>query len=181
MANLGYDRDEEKNAGIFAERLSPEEIAFVEQSDQERSDALKNGCDKYINEDYCNYNGNHLFYCGAGFGSFAISYDGKFRLCPSLWDPDTIYDLRSGTVKEAFEKHTRKVKGMRSENRNFLEKCRRCPIITLCLMCPAHAYLEKGSMDAYVEYFCKVAHARAAALGYTGKHKNPEKEMISAE
>ncbi|NQU17282.1 MAG: radical SAM protein, partial [Candidatus Saganbacteria bacterium] len=44
------------------------------------------------------------------------------------------------------------------------EKCRRCSIINLCLWCPAHAYLETGEMDAVVDYFCKVAHARAEAI-----------------
>jgi sulfatase maturation enzyme AslB (radical SAM superfamily) len=46
----------------------------------------------------------------------------------------------------------------------FLEKCRSCPIINLCLWCPAHAYLEKGRLDAWCDYFCQVAHARAAAI-----------------
>jgi sulfatase maturation enzyme AslB (radical SAM superfamily) len=47
-----------------------------------------------------------------------------------------------------------------------LETCRVCPIINLCIWCPAHAYLEKGEMDVQVPYFCAVAHAQAEALGY---------------
>jgi sulfatase maturation enzyme AslB (radical SAM superfamily) len=54
------------------------------------------------------------------------------------------------------------------KTRNYLSTCRKCPLINLCLWCPAHAYLESGAMDTRVEYFCRVAHARAAALGYTG-------------
>lgn len=57
---------------------------------------------------------------------------------------------------------------MRSRDPEFLESCRKCPIVNLCLWCPAHAHLETGAMDRRVDYFCRVAHARAAALGYTG-------------
>ena len=37
--------------------------------------------------------------------------------------------------------------------------------INLCLWCPAHAALETGNMDDWVEYFCAVAHERARAIG----------------
>jgi hypothetical protein len=39
-----------------------------------------------------------------------------------------------------------------------------CPLVNLCLWCPAHAHLEAGAMDAETPYFCQVAHARAKAL-----------------
>jgi hypothetical protein len=32
------------------------------------------------------------------------------------------------------------------------------------LWCPAHAALETGSMDAWVEYLCGVAHERAGVI-----------------
>jgi len=38
--------------------------------------------------------------------------------------------------------------------------------------------LKKGAMGVYSEYFCRVAHPRARALGYTGKPYYPEKENI---
>jgi len=56
------------------------------------------------------------------------------------------------------------VRDMRSSNPEFLERCRRCPIVNLCLWCPAHAHLETGALDGYVETFCAVAHARADAI-----------------
>ena len=61
------------------------------------------------------------------------------------------------------------MRALRGSDPEFLEKCRACDIVNLCLWCPAHAALETGSgergrMDAWVEYFCEVAHARAAAL-----------------
>jgi sulfatase maturation enzyme AslB (radical SAM superfamily) len=73
------------------------------------------------------------------------------------------------SLREAWEEHVPRVRELRGSDPEFLEKCRRCDIVNLCLWCPAHAALETGSgergrMDAWVEYFCAVAHARAAAL-----------------
>jgi sulfatase maturation enzyme AslB (radical SAM superfamily) len=50
---------------------------------------------------------------------------------------------------------------MRSDRKEFLEKCRRCPLVNLCMWCPAHSYLETGEPDMPINYFCEVAHARA--------------------
>ena len=161
LLHLRFDGDPARNAGIRAERLTPEEIAAVERADKERFGALEQGCRDLIVEHDEN---DYLFLCGAGNGNFTVSYDGKFRLCSSLWAPETLYDLRSGTLKEAWEQVVPKVRELRSTNRAFLTTCGTCPIVNLCLWCPAHAYLECGVMDTRVEYFCQVAHARAAQI-----------------
>ncbi|MCX6701050.1 MAG: radical SAM protein [Methanomicrobiales archaeon] len=168
LLHLRFDGDAVRNTGIIAERLTPEEIVAIERADSERFNSLTKSCNKLINESFCHTGCNHLFHCGAGNGSFSVSYDGKFRLCSSLWAPETMYDLRTGTLQDAWVHTVPRVRNLRSDDPEFLKTCRRCPLINLCLWCPAHAYLETGSMDACVEYFCQVAHARAAALGYQG-------------
>ncbi len=167
LLHLRFDRDAARNAEIIAQRLTPEEIVAIERADSERFGALQKGCDKLINEEFCHTACDHLFHCGAGNGSFSVSYDGKFRLCSSLWAPETMYDLRTGTLKEAWEQTVPCIRDLRSKSPEFLRTCRKCPIVNLCLWCPAHSYLESGAMDTRVDYFCRVAHARAAALGYT--------------
>jgi radical SAM protein with 4Fe4S-binding SPASM domain len=162
--HLRYDRNPEKNKQIIKERLSPAEITALERSDPERFDSLKKGCDKLILPEFSHINCNHLFYCGAGNGGFALSYDGRFRLCSSLWHPDSVYDLKKGSLTDAWRNFIPRVREMRSDRKEFIEKCRGCPLVNLCMWCPAHAYLETGEMDAPVEYFCEVAHARANAL-----------------
>jgi radical SAM protein with 4Fe4S-binding SPASM domain len=162
--HLRYDRNPVRNTEIMAERLSPEEIVSLEQSDPERFQALEEGCDKLILPQSAYPPGNHLFQCGAGTVSFSLSYDGLFRLCPSLWHPDCVYDLKQGTLTDAWQTFVPQVQEMRSESREFLDTCRKCPFINLCMWCPAHAYLETGELDAPVDYFCQVAHTRAAAL-----------------
>jgi radical SAM protein with 4Fe4S-binding SPASM domain len=162
--HLRFDGDQARNREIQSERLSPVEIVALEQSDQERFDSLKKGCDKLIVPDFAHHACNHLFHCGAGNGSFTVSYDGQFRLCSSLWHPDCIYDLKKGNLTDAWRSFVPTVRDIRSNRKEFLETCRLCPLINLCMWCPAHAHLETGEMDAPVEYFCEVAHARADAL-----------------
>jgi len=162
--HLRYDQNQLRNKEIMSERLSPAEIVTLEKSDTARFDSLKKGCDKLIVPEFSHINCNHLFHCGTGNGSFALSYDGHFRLCSSLWHPDSIYDLKKGNLTHAWQNFIPMVRDMRSDRKEFLETCRICPVINLCMWCPAHAYLETGEMDAPVEYFCEVAHARAKAL-----------------
>ena len=166
--HLRYDGDPARNAEIKAERLSPEEIVALEQSDPERFQALEEGCDTFIVPQSSHTPCNHLFRCGAGSESFSLSYDGLFRLCPSLWHSDCIYDLKRGTLTDAWQTFVPRVLDMRSKRSKFLKTCRVCPLINLCMWCPAHAYLETGELDAPVTYFCQVAHARAETLKTAG-------------
>ena len=171
LLHLRYDQDPARNAEILAERLSPAEIVAVEQADEERAGALVENCDKFIFDDYLGHVCDHLFHCGAGNKSFSVSYDGMFHLCSSLWDPDTVVDLRQVSLAQAWNELVPRVREMRSTSPDFLEKCRKCPIINLCLWCPANAALETGEMDGYAQYFCDVAHARAAAIQARRKAK----------
>ena len=137
--HLRFDRDERRNTEIMAERLTPEEIVALERADGERFTALQKNCDTLISGEFTHYGCDHLFHCGAGNGSFNVGYDGKFRLCSSLWAPQTLYDLRKRTLREAWEQLVPAVRDLRSKRPEFLERCRRCSIINLCLWCPAHS------------------------------------------
>jgi len=164
LLHLRYDGDPRRNEEIRRERLSPAEIVAIEQADDERARVLEKNCASLIFPEYHGEVCNHLFHCGMGKTSFAVSYDGIFRPCADLWHRDCTYDLRRGTLAQAWEELVPRVRDMRSTNREFLKRCRRCPIINLCLWCPAHAHLESGEMDGFSQYFCDVAHARAEAL-----------------
>jgi len=165
LLHLRYDRDLERNEEIRSERLSPEEIVALEASDPERFEALQKSCERLILSDSLAPDCNHLFHCGAGNDNFNLSYDGLLRLCSSLWHPDCVYDLKKGNLKEAWQSFIPEVREMRSNRSEFLEKCRGCSIVNLCMWCPAHAHLETGAMDTPVDYFCRVAHARTELFG----------------
>jgi len=164
LLHLRLDRDPVRNEVIKSERLSPEEIVAIERADTERFNALEKGCDKLIRPEKCDQQCNHLFHCGTGAGSFVLGCDGRFRLCSSLFHPDCTYDLRKGTLADAWREFVPNVRDMRSDRAEFLDTCRTCPIINLCLWCPAHAYLETGELDSHVPYFCQVAYARAESI-----------------
>lgn len=162
--HLRFDGDAHRNEEIKAERLGPKEIVALENSDSERFNALEKDCVKLIFPESSHAYCNHLFHCDAGKRGFSVSYDGFFRLCSSLWRKDCMVDLREVSLTDAQDNLIPKVRDARSTKEEFLNRCRVCPIINLCLWCPAHAHLETQEMDAPVEYFCEVAHARAKSI-----------------
>jgi len=168
--------DGKRNRQIKNERLSPEEIVRIELADKERKNGLlKKICEEKKRGEEAGHfdDDNHLFYCGAGKTSFTIDPYGFFKLCSSLSHPDCVYDLRKGSLKEAWKKFVPQVRSMRTEDEECRKRCLRCPLINLCMWCPATAYLECGQLDGWVEDFCQIAHARAKALGLKKPHEKP--------
>jgi radical SAM protein with 4Fe4S-binding SPASM domain len=166
--HLRFDRDEARNAMIRAERLTPREVVRLERSDPERFGALEAICDEILPpppptgaaKPEC----RHIFRCGVGQRSFVIGPEGMLRPCLSLTHPDFLYDLRTGSLAEAWTEFLPRALKRESGRREFRDKCGACPIVNLCLWCPAHAYLETGELDLPVEEFCRVAEARAEGL-----------------
>ena len=126
--HMRYDRDRKRNAEIAAERLSPDEIIALERSDPERFQALKErGCDLILPEEHepgC----DHLIKCGAGRDSLVIGADGRVRLCYSLCHPDCVYDLRAGSLSDAFFNFVPKIRDIRSSRKEFRTKCNGCAL-----------------------------------------------------
>jgi len=163
--HLRFDGNPDRNMEIVSERLTPEEIVALERADPERLNALKKDCDKLIVPYFSQTADNTLFHCGAGNSSFTLSSEGLLRLCSSLWNRECVRDLKKESLATAWHDIVPEVKGIQSQRDSFLANCRICPIINLCMWCPAHADLETGKMDQKVDYFCRVAHARAEAFG----------------
>ena len=57
-----------------------------------------------------------------------------------------------------------RVRDLRSRKPEFLNTCRKCELVNLCLWCPAHGHMESGRLDGRSDYVCAVAEARAAAI-----------------
>lgn len=169
--HLRYDGNERRNAEIRAERLQPEEIVRIEQADAARVEALRKECGGPIVTEPIQGESVPLFRCGTGNSGFSVSFDGLFRLCPDLWHPDCVYDLKKGALADAWNHFAPKVREKRTGRNEYLTTCQICPVIDLCFWCPAHAHLETGALDARIEYFCRVAHARARALKFDDRLK----------
>lgn len=164
LLHLRYDGDAERNRIIREERLSGEDIAALERADPERFSSLVKHCGLYINPELAAAGATALFGCSPGAGRFTVGPEGVFRPCASLHHPDFLYDLRRGSLADALKTVLPRIRGAKSARPEFLAACRSCPVINLCLWCPAHAYLECGSLDQIVPEFCRVARARAAGL-----------------
>jgi radical SAM protein with 4Fe4S-binding SPASM domain len=164
LLHMRYDRDPARNSEIRAERLSAEEIAALERRDPERWRAVENSCDELVRRGAEHTACNHLFHCGAGRGQCSIGFDGTFRLCPDLWHPDYIQDLKKFPLTDVYPALSSSVRDRRSSNPDFLNHCSKCAIINYCMWCPARSFLESGELDCRVDYFCRVAHARTELL-----------------
>ena len=162
--HLRFDRDEARNAVIRAERLSPREIVRLERADPERFGALAAACAETASDGAPAGECRHIFRCGAGRQSFVVGPDGRLRPCSSLHHPEFLYDLREGSLAEAWTGFVPRALARETARREWLEACGKCPVVNLCLWCPAHGYLETGALDLPVEAFCRVARARAEAL-----------------
>lgn len=158
------DGDRARNKDIEAERLAPEEIVDLEGGDRERFGALESRCGELIGPPLEETKCRHLFRCGAGRRNFVLGPDGMFRPCLSLVHEDFLFDLRSMSLADIWTDFAPRTLERTSDRVEYLDRCARCPIINLCLWCPATAHLETGGLDVPVEYFCRVARARAAAL-----------------
>lgn len=163
LLHLRYDRDPVRNAEICAERLDPEEIATIEQSDEERAHALRCECHRVAGQEAPD-EPDLVFHCGVGQG-FTVGYDGSLRLCSALWHPDYVADVRREPVAAAWRRLLSAVGAARTADAAYLDRCAACGLVDLCLWCPAHAYLESGSLTAPIDDFCDVAHARARVFG----------------
>ncbi len=169
---LRYDGNPARNREIVTERLTSAEIVLQEAADPERFEALCRkrypGSHGHAGETGC----NHLFTCNAGNAGLVVGPAGECRLCYSSWDPGTVFDLRRGSLTEAFMQFVPRVQRLEFNDSREVRECQRCPIIDLCQWCPANAFLETRSMEAMVPFFCELAHARAEMLGIAGvKHQ----------
>lgn len=163
--DLRCRRDGKKNELIKSLRLSPQDglkvltrrrDAYIKEMREFCSKFMRPGADK-------------LFTCGSGVRSGCIDAYGYFQPCLLLRHPDTAYNLRRGSLKDALTNFFPKVREIKTNNADYLNRCAKCFLKGLCEQCPAKSWEEHGTLDTPVEYLCDVAHAQAAFLGLVKK------------
>ncbi|MBU1006592.1 MAG: radical SAM protein [Candidatus Omnitrophica bacterium] len=165
--DLRCRRDNEiKNRFIKKLRITPEEgIGILTREKDKYIKEMKEFCSKFTRPP-----GDDLFSCGAGFSGCADAY-GYFLPCIMLKCPDTAYDLKNGTLEDAIVNFFPKIRAMRAKNKDYLKRCAKCFLKSLCEQCPAKSWMEHGTLDTPVEYFCEIAHAQAKFLGLVKPHE----------
>jgi radical SAM protein with 4Fe4S-binding SPASM domain len=167
--NLRARRDsKENNRRIQQLRISPDEtLSFISRDPQRYLESSLEFCSKFIGPP-----GDRLFSCGAGVSGGCIDAYGKFQPCMLLRHPDTVYDLRQGSLYEALTTFFPDVRKMTSRNPAYLQRCAQCFLMGLCEQCPAKSWMEHGTLDTPIEYCCEVAHAQARYLGLLNKDEH---------
>ncbi len=161
--HLRFDGDVVRNIEIIQERLTPAEAVALEVKDGERFEAMKKTC-MALTEQETEKDTAALFRCGAALNECVVGWDGRLRACSSLWHPDFMYDLRTGSLEKGWHGFMPKVRKEVARDSRFLKECSTCGIVDLCMNCPAHAHLETGRLAAAVDHFCKTAHLRKASV-----------------
>jgi len=152
---------DEKNRLIKKLRLLPEEgLKALTRNHEEYLKGMQGFCSRFLGPP-----GNKLLSCRSGTGDVCVDAYGKFQLCMLLRHPDTIYDLKKGSLKDAITNFSPKIREMEAANTEYLARCARCFLMGLCEQCPAKSWMEHGTLDTPVEYLCEIAHEQARYLG----------------
>jgi radical SAM protein with 4Fe4S-binding SPASM domain len=148
-----------KNDRIRALRVGPREYVRLEsRRGKSHADELRAFVARFAGT-----SGDRLFTCLSDTGS--IDAYGRFQVCLLLRHPETVFDLKKGSLRKAVEKFLPKVREIRTADPAYLERCGRCFLKALCLQCPAKSWAEHGTLDTPVEYFCGITHAQAISIG----------------
>lgn len=159
--DLRCRRDGKKNESIKKIRLTAEEgLKILTRRKDEYIKEMKEFCSKFMRP-----GGDNLFSCGAGCNGGCVDAYGNFQLCMMLRHPDTVYNLREGSLKDALENFFPRIRETKTSNSGYLKRCARCFLKGLCEQCPAKSWPEYGTLDTPVEYLCEAAHSQAGFLG----------------
>jgi len=159
--DLHCRRNEKKNRLIRGLRVSPDEglKVLIRRKDKYLKE-MKEFCSKFMRP-----SGDRLFSCGAGCGGGCVDAYGCFQPCMMLRHPDTVYNLKKGSLKDALINFFPKLREAKATSPDYLNRCARCFLKGLCEQCPAKSWAEHGSLDRPVEYLCEIAHVQARFLG----------------
>ncbi len=159
--DLRHRRDDpERNRLIASLRIAPEDgVAVLMRHERQYREAMHEFGVRFLGPP-----GDLLFACGAGHALTVDAY-GCAQPCLGLRSPELTIDLKSHSLDEALRAYE-SLRGMRASNPEYLRRCARCFLKSLCEQCPARAWTEHGTLDTPVDYLCAVAHAKARALGW---------------
>lgn len=150
-------------------RMSPGELVDFEFSVPGRMEEYREYFDKRKD-----LRTSKLFSCGAGSRTFHVDPYGKMKMCLLLREPE--FDLRRMSFEQIWNEM---FPPFHTKLRRADHQCNDCNLFSLCGKCPAWSQMEKGSMEARVEWSCEVGHRRAEKLGYWDGPVNQYQESLS--
>lgn len=168
--NLRARRDsEDKNRSIRALRPSPERALKILTTDESSYILeMKSQCRRQRGDF-----GKGIFRCGAGLESATLDAYGILQPCLLLRHPEAVYDLNAGSLRDALSDFFPSLRRRLPQDPRYLERCAQCFLSWMCEQCPAKSWLEHGTLDAPVDYWCDLARAQAEHLGLIEKGEKP--------
>lgn len=145
---------------VLEQRLTPEEIVAMEQSDERKAAIWRENIQV---RSELRPDGRH-YHCGAGNTLIVIGPDLTARLCVMCYEPRwplDVNDIRGSLHKIFFE-------NFREERQRRLPpdcKCANCDMVGLCPTCAPWREQEVGSAALPCEFGCKLTALRLAAFG----------------
>jgi len=158
-----------KNDAIRKLRMPPSDIVAWLSQDRAKYAAEHRGfCRKFAGPP-----GGLLFRCGAGTNSTCVDAYGNVQMCLLLRHPETVLPKKQrikgkgsrGRLEYALEEFFPEVRKKQATNSDYLARCAKCFLNGLCEQCPAKSWMEHGTLDTPVEYYCEITHLQALDLG----------------
>lgn len=165
--------DARRNAEIERQRLDPADVVDLDQPDvcyDEREAALAGaGADDRASSATAEQDrgrpapDDRLYAsCIERRRDFHVDPYGGMTFCSFIKDPELRYDLRSGTVSEAWETFIPALADSVRGGPEYLGGCAVCDLRGDCRWCDVYGYLEHGRHGAKVEHLCAVARENRA-------------------
>ena len=148
---LSSCHDPERNAEIALQRLDPWEVVKLDQPDMSYKETTVHEYEHTDGDD-------RLFArCISGRRDFYVDPYGGMTFCSFLKDPALRYDLREGTVREAWDVFIPSLADKVHGGSEYEEHCAACDKRKDCRWCPVYGWLEHGRFSAPVAHLCDVA------------------------
>jgi MoaA/NifB/PqqE/SkfB family radical SAM enzyme len=143
---------EQKNAEIASQRLPPCEVIDLDRPDVSfEEQQTDNPCQAAPSDD-------RLFArCIENRRSFHIDAYGRVAFCCFIKDPALRYDLRKGSIQEAWDRFIPSLADRVLGGKEYWENCGSCSNRLNCRWCAVYAHLEHGRYGAKIDYLCQVA------------------------
>lgn len=148
---LSACRDPKRNEEIVRQRLDPQAVLALDQPDMAYEPADAYEYEHIPNDD-------RLFArCIGVRRDFHVDPYGGMTFCSFIKDPAMRYDLRKGTVREAWEGFIPSLADKVHGGAEYDQHCGSCEKRKACRWCPVYGWLEHARFSAPVEYLCNVA------------------------
>ena len=156
---LSASGDPLRNQEIRRQRLDPRQVIRLDKPPLSDPGSESGEGQPQDEHTYCPTEGEDRLFaaCIAARRDFHVDPYGGMSFCGFIQDSALRYDLRQGSLREAWETFIPSLADKVRGGDEYLENCATCELRGDCRWCPVYGYLEHRRFSAPVEYLCAVA------------------------